>query len=355
MSTTPAQPRVESAADLAELMSAFNEVTARLSATHQQLQAEVARLTNELTEANAALERSRRLAALGEMAAGIAHEIRNPLGGIGLYAKMLRDDLGDRPPQRELAEKIMGATRGLNQIVGDVLTFSREFKVRAQGIEAGPLIDRAIEACSHDGVPGWRDVSIERDADAEADVEFVADSGLVQQALVNVLRNAMEAAAEGATTGSAGSSHTRAAKPRVKIVARSVKEKDLGTCAVLGVSDNGPGIAPEVLERMFNPFFTTRAAGTGLGLPIVHRIVDAHGGRVRVKNNSKAQGGGATVELVFPARGAAREATTKRFHELDAGEGAGVGDVVDVGSGRVPDAIGDVVIPRRRAAAEAEA
>jgi len=339
---------VASAADLAELMSAFNEVTTRLSATHQQLQAEVARLTSELTEANAALERSRRLAALGEMAAGIAHEIRNPLGGIGLYAKMLRDDLGDRPPQRELAEKIMGATRGLNQIVGDVLTFSREFKVRPQGIEAGPLIDRAIEACSHDGVSGWRDVTIERDPAAEADVEFVADSGLVQQALVNVLRNAMEAALE--------ASPARATKPRVKLIARAVREKDLGACAVLAVIDNGHGVTSDVLERMFNPFFTTRAAGTGLGLPIVHRIVDAHGGRVRVKNNSKSLGGGATVELVFPARAIAQAKTESGVRMSGADEGACAGQVkVHMGSGRVPDANGEVVIPRTRAAAEAEA
>jgi len=321
----PASAPVASAADLAELMGAFNEVTTRLNATHQQLRAEVARLTTELTEANAALERSRRLAALGEMAAGIAHEIRNPLGGIGLYAKMLRDDLGDRPPQRELAEKIMGATRGLNQIVGDVLTFSKEFKVRGQAIETGPLLDHAVEACSHDGLPGWRGVTIERDAAAEADAEFVADSGLVQQAIVNVLRNAMEAAME-----------TSSGEPRVRILTKRTREKGLGPCVVIAIRDNGPGISADVLERMFNPFFTTRAAGTGLGLAIVHRIVDAHGGRVRVKNNTPAAG--ATVELVFLVKGCMGDGDQGAVKDLGS----------DVG-------LGQVIIPRDCAAAEIEA
>src|SRR5687767_8545993 len=92
-------------AELAGLMSAFNEVTGRLQQTHETLQREVVRLRGELREANEQLERSRRLAALGEMAAGIAHEVRNPLGSIGLYARMLEQDLSDRPAERATAVK----------------------------------------------------------------------------------------------------------------------------------------------------------------------------------------------------------------------------------------------------------
>ena len=117
-------PALDSA-DLAELMGAFNDVAAKLQESNQMLTAEVTRLSGELRDANEQLMRSKRLAALGEMAAGIAHEIRNPLGSIGLYAEMLRDDLADRPEQRTCANKIGAAVTGLNRIVTDVLTFSR--------------------------------------------------------------------------------------------------------------------------------------------------------------------------------------------------------------------------------------
>src|SRR5262249_30890105 len=93
-------------ADLAGLLAAFNDVTAKLQASHEQLRAEVSRLTRELGEANAQLERSRRLAALGEMAAGIAHEVRNPLGSIRLYARMLEEDLAHSPSEQTIAGKI---------------------------------------------------------------------------------------------------------------------------------------------------------------------------------------------------------------------------------------------------------
>ena len=103
-----------SAGDLAELMSSFNEVTAKLESTHTQLRDEVVRLSTELTQANEALQRSKRLAALGEMAAGISHEIRNPLGSIRLYTRMLQDDLSEMPEQCTIADKIGRAVTGLD-------------------------------------------------------------------------------------------------------------------------------------------------------------------------------------------------------------------------------------------------
>src|SRR5262245_49927759 len=109
--------------DLAELLGAFNDVTTRLQSTHDTLRAQVARLEGELRQANEQIERSRRLAALGEMAAGIAHEVRNPLGSIRLHARMLEHDLTERPEQRGLAEKIISEVRGLDAVVGDVLSF----------------------------------------------------------------------------------------------------------------------------------------------------------------------------------------------------------------------------------------
>ncbi|MEL7473196.1 MAG: ATP-binding protein [Planctomycetota bacterium] len=267
--------------DLAELMSTFNEVTSRLQATHVQLQNEVARLQGELRDANEALHRSKRLAALGEMAAGIAHEIRNPLGSIALDADMLREDLADRPEQFKLAERVGESVGRLNAIVGDVLVFARDLRPRIDACCAGDLFDRAMESCRAELNGVATRVAIDRDG--SLDQRCVSgDALLLHQALVNVIRNAVEAMEDA---------------PECNAAMRFEAHRDRGG-DVLRVIDAGPGVGPEVIERMFNPFFTTRATGTGLGLAIVHRILDAHGGSVRVWNND---GVGATVELRLPS------------------------------------------------------
>lgn len=261
------QPPLTSS-DLAELMSAFNAVTGRLQETHEQLRGEVARLTRELTDANEQLARSKRLAALGEMAAGIAHEVRNPLGSISLFAKMLKDDLAEKPVQQRLAEKIIASAKGLNAVVGDVLTFSREFRVQREETLASEVIDRALGACQHDGIEGWESIEIVRN-DRKCSSPVSLDPSLAVQAMTNIIRNAMEAMVEGNTPektltfdiGKQSSADSQGKRQRL-----------IG----IRVTDSGPGLSDEVLSRMFNPFFTTRKAGTGLGLAIVHRIMDAH-------------------------------------------------------------------------------
>lgn len=288
--------------ELAGLIGAFNDVTQKLQASHESLRAQVERLTQELDEANTQVERSRRLAALGEVAAGIAHEVRNPLGSIRLYARMLEQDLADQPDQKQLAAKIGRAVQTVDAIVGDVLTFAREFRVRHERVEVPALFDRVLESCCHDGVPGWKRTQIVRsDRRTGALAQVEGDPGLLQQALVNVVRNAFEAmsdAGEGAS---------------LTLDAREERVAGSDGCqqphAVLSVRDTGPGLSEDVAARMFNPFFTTRNTGTGLGLAIVHRIVDAHAGRVRVRGDLRP---GTAVEIVIPRLGMSREATTDR-------------------------------------------
>lgn len=280
-------------ADLADLLSAFNDVTGKLGRTHDELKAEVARLNRELSEANSQLARSQRLAALGEMAAGIAHEIRNPLGSIRLYARMLEDDLAGRDKERGLATRIQGAAGELERIVRDVLAFAREVRLDLRACDVSEVIERAVEACRHDGVPGWQSVEVVRTEGGEDGLLVRGDSALLAQALANVLRNAYEAMAE----------TPRATPHRIEIGA-TVRCDAQGEWGVISVKDTGPGIGKDVVSRMFNPFFTTRASGTGLGLAIVHRIVESHAGRVVVRNNSeRGQEPGATVEIVVPAWG----------------------------------------------------
>lgn len=302
-STDSSRPAALTPVDLAELMAAFNEVTARLQATHESLRGEVARLTQELSLANDELARSKRLATLGEMAAGIAHEIRNPLGSISLFARLLRDDLKNQPQQARLAEKILLATRGLNEVIGDVLTFSREFRVVTEAADLRELVDRSVEACQHDGVPGWQRVQVVRPRSGETSIAI--DSGLVQQALTNVVRNAIEAMIEHNVE-----SPTLTIEIRKRQVRAATGGRRRYVCVV--IRDNGPGLSSEVLDRMFNPFFTTRKAGTGLGLAIVHRIMDAHDGRVVAGNN--ADGRGATIELLFPLEAASSSGSPADVH-----------------------------------------
>ena len=304
------RPLALSPQDLGELMAAFNDVTGKLQRSHEKLHGEVARLTRELEDANALIERSRRLAALGEMAAGIAHEVRNPLGSIRLYARMLEQDLPENGESQGVARKIARSVADIEQVVGDVLSFAREHRLHRHRVDLAELIDRAIEACAPAVHPAWRLVTIRRSG-MESGCEIVADGRLLQQALVNVVRNAFEAM-EGLPAPQGGHALTIAVEHRPEVAGRAA------AAVAIVVQDSGPGVTPDVVARMFNPFFTTRSAGTGLGLSIVHRIIDAHGGMVRVRNNRDVAGAaapGACVELVLPRATQVSSATEGRAGE----------------------------------------
>lgn len=322
-----------SPSDLADLLGAFNDASRKLQESHEALRSEVSRLKSELRDANEQLERSRRLAALGEMAAGISHEVRNPLGSIRLYAKMLVDDLADRPIERAVAEKIGLAVRGLDAVVGDVLAFAREMTLRPARHDARELLERALEevlagvradasggeqhqpARATKGVVDvqWTDAvsgseetsarksgrSSRRSVPHHEAPEVWCDGAMVHRALVNVLRNAIEAVREHAAQNTRPGTIVLCAGERVQVDPDGSRKR----WCVLSVRDTGGGIPAEAMNRIFNPFFTTRATGTGLGLAIVHRIMDAHAGRVSVRNvpaDSCGLGAGALVELQFP-------------------------------------------------------
>lgn len=276
--------------DLAQIIRAYNDVTGKLQSSHEALKAEVLRLRRELIAKDEQIQRQKRLSALGEMAAGIAHEVRNPLGAIGLYAAMVRDDIAaaaEHHPCDDLAaasqniQKIAESVRGVESIVLDVLTFAREMRPRASWHAAGEVLLRAVEA----HLPGLEaaGVDVQLPEGDTARLPVWVDPGLVQQALLNLVRNAAEAMTESGEGES----------ERVLEMAVEAREERV----VMTLSDTGPGIPSESIDRIFNPFFTTRHTGTGLGLAIVHRIVDAHGGSISVTNRA---GGGASFRLTFP-------------------------------------------------------
>lgn len=274
-------PRLD---DLAQIVEAYSAVTERLQTSHERLQNEVVRLRRELNSANAQVQRSRRLSALGEMAAGIAHEIRNPLAAIQLYAGMAADDLQDEATHsREAAldnvRKIASAVRGMSAIVNDVLSFSRGTEPERSQVDATQLLDRVI-AANGPGID-QAEVHVVR-KDLGRDPMFVfADPGLLQQALLNLVRNAVDAMSQ---------------QEAPRVLTLDVQHDEIGV--VLSVSDTGPGISEDCLDRIFNPFFTTRSTGTGLGLAIVHRIADAHGGSIAVHREPSR--GGAVFTLSLP-------------------------------------------------------
>ncbi|VAX36920.1 hypothetical protein MNBD_PLANCTO03-1870, partial [hydrothermal vent metagenome] len=243
-------------------------------------------------EADEQLQRSRRLAALGEMAAGIAHEIRNPLGSIGLYARMLAEDLADRPAEQVVATKISRAVRGLDAIVTDVLAFAGESRMRVMPVRASELLESAIEQAGIEDATSTIEVAI---ALPDGDMELVCDQGKLVRAIVNIIRNGIEAIEEAGRLGA----RKPAGGARLTVMAAAAELPGAEAVAI-SVRDTGTGLRGEVTERMFNPFYTTREVGTGLGLAIVHRIVDVHGGRVSVSNNGPNVGDGATVEILIP-------------------------------------------------------
>lgn len=291
-------PRLD---DLAQIVEAYSAVTERLQTSHERLQSEVVRLRRELNSANAQVQRSRRLSALGEMAAGIAHEIRNPLAAIQLYAGMAADDLQDdvtmsREAALDNVRKIASAVRGMSAIVNDVLSFSRGTDPHRSMIDASQVLDRVIAA----NAPGidQAQVNVVRKDLANPPLDVFADPGLLQQALLNLVRNAVDAMAQ---------------QEMPRVLTLDVKRDEIGI--VLSVSDTGPGVDDDCLDRIFNPFFTTRSTGTGLGLAIVHRIADAHGGSIAVHRETTRGGAVFTLSLPDPDKQTSTDGTESVLQE----------------------------------------
>jgi signal transduction histidine kinase len=261
--------------ELGRIILAYSEVTERLQESHEKLQETVVTLREELSEKNRLLERKNRLAALGEMAAGMAHEIRNPLGGIQLYASLLAKDVGGMPASLELVQKISGGVKRLEALVSQVLAFSRDIRVNPQPTDLAVILARAIEMAT----PKLDAHRVVWEVEGPAEMPVTVDPLLMEQAVLNLVLNAAEAMEE------------RGGALRVFYSAGAeVETRQMR----LTVRDAGPGIPAGVLDKIFDPFFTTKDTGTGLGLAFVHRIVEAHDGTI-IANNPP--GGGAQFEI----------------------------------------------------------
>lgn len=255
--------------ELARLMELLTQSTERLGRSYET----IARLQQALAEKDRQLAQKTRLEMLGRMAAGLAHEIRNPLGGIALYANLLKRDLAGEPEKVETLSKILGAVMNLNRLVEDMLTFGGTLQPVKAVCPVHRVVDEALTLVR--GEIEARGISVVRDA--ALDLAVPMDAGMMQRVFLNLLLNAAQAMEGGGT---------------LEITAARAEGE-----VEIAVRDRGPGI--QDLEKIFTPFYTTRTKGTGLGLAIAQKIVEAHGGRITAEN---PPGGGARFGVRLPCR-----------------------------------------------------
>ncbi|MBF0486630.1 MAG: PAS domain S-box protein [Nitrospirae bacterium] len=216
-------------------------------------------------------ERNKRLIAMGEMAAQIVHEIRSPLCSIELYASMLENELGSSP-HTNFAKGIYTGIKSLNNILTNMLFFAKPQKPTFHTLNLNTVVSETIFMLMP--LVEARGISFTRSQCSGTQV--VGDAELLKQVLMNVIINAIQAAGEAGEIG--------------------INERVNGA-AVVEVTDNGEGIEHENLERIFDPFFSTKEKGTGLGLAIASKIMLAHDGIIRARSE---KGMGSTFEIVLP-------------------------------------------------------
>jgi two-component system sensor histidine kinase HydH len=230
------------------------------------------------------LARSERLSSLGQMAAGLAHEIRNPLGSIQGVAELLGDDAPEGSKKRELFDVLRKESKRLSTVVDDFLGFARPRPLALAPTDIASVVQRTVSQMQIDA--SARHIQIETRITPGLP-RVPADAECLHQVFLNLLINAMAASDD----------HGRIA------VTAERAQRDSHPAVVVAVKDYGAGIAAKDLPRVFDPFFTTREEGTGLGLSISHTIVSDHGGHIDIDSTP---GNGCTVRVSLPLDGNAR-------------------------------------------------
>ncbi len=292
---------------LERLFREFSEASREMERSHSELTARVAALRKELAEKDRRLEQKKRLEALGLVVAGVAHEFRNPLGSLSLYLDCLGEIVERLPePQEREAKGLLGkvetAVRHLDAVVEDMLILTRGQAAGEEPCDLPRLIEEALVLLRDDVEASEVRPRVMVDPALAAREEgrtVPGDRDQLVRIFVNVIKNAIQAVALARPRG----------EGRVDIEVRPAAAaprrrggRPAGAEGVeVAVFDNGSGVPPERMERLFVPFYTEKQKGVGLGLYIVHSLIERQGGRVEVENR---EGGGLAVRLRFAARGA---------------------------------------------------
>jgi signal transduction histidine kinase len=259
----------------------LSAVLANRLMTENRLKTErLAQAYSELSEAQAEVRRSERLAALGQLSAGLAHEIRNPLGVISASAELLDKHLSaENGVAREVSGFIRSEVSRTNLLVSRFLDFARPSPLKRETNDVNEVVARAVSQLQ-ESIKG-KEPRVEVSVSLGEIPKFSFDGTLIESSVFNLLRNGYEAMPAGGVL--------------------QVKTSRNGTMAEIEVSDTGEGIPGEQLENVFNPFFTTKPRGVGLGLAMVSKFVDSHGGRISVTSHA---GEGSTFRILLPLEAA---------------------------------------------------
>ncbi|MFZ5468518.1 MAG: sensor histidine kinase [Myxococcota bacterium] len=265
------------------LLSRLESALSRMAEALRAEKATTSRQLKELRETNEALTRtqtelvaSERLATVGKLAAGVAHEVGNPLGGILGYVSVARSRAQDNPEMKDLLDRLETEVQRIDQIVRGLLDIGRPARGKGGPVEVAPI----AAACVKLAAAGPDFAGVDISSSVEPGTVAQAESGPLSQVLLNLLLNAAQA---------------MDGKGHVELLA-----KREGQEVVLAIRDHGPGISPEARDQLFEPFFTTKAAGkgTGLGLAVCRHLVTQMGGQLSAAN---AEGGGAVFVVRLPA------------------------------------------------------
>jgi signal transduction histidine kinase len=286
----------------AMVVNRFAQQSQHQTQLYRELAERLAETNDRLEHAQAEARRSERLAALGQLSAGLAHEIRNPLGVIKGSAEMLTQKLqASDELARELAGYILTEVKRLSDLVTEFLDFARPLHAQPHPADLIALIDRVLQVVGarYAGKP----VRVERHYASGLPL-VPLDESLCEQAFLNLVQNAYEAMEDHGGT--------------LRVEVQPATNNERGGVE-LRLADTGPGVPDELREEIFNPFVTTKKTGVGLGLSIVSKIVDGHHGTIRVEN---APTGGAIFRLFFPFEETVEPPATAELRSIWTSDGA---------------------------------